>query len=341
MNKKRNKILIQAIAWFLILLIPMASTYNAIRSIKVFDDFMFYMPLFSTSLLFIVIFYVNLNYLIPRFLFKKRIKVYILLCLLCVVIAFMLPPLILAVTNHPFGDPLEKDPIFQIIRPIVFANILLLFVLSFATSIGFSINDRLQQAEEEKLSSRLLFLKTQIHPHFLFNILNSIYSYTIIKAPDAADMVDKLATMMRYTLKETQQDYVDLDKELLFIENYIALQKVRYKDAVSISYESENISHHDQIAPLILMPFIENAFKHGVNAEEDSRISISIFKHPTHLELLVINNKVSVLQPEDEKSGIGIENTRSRLDMLYPERYTLDITDSNNTYQVHLKLKLI
>jgi LytS/YehU family sensor histidine kinase len=145
--------------------------------------------------------------------------------------------------------------------------------------------------------------------------------------------------MMRYVVSESNRDFVPLDKELSYIRNYVELQQLRFGEAVQLLFFVHGNAGSSKIAPLILIPFVENAFKHGINAEESSCIRISIDIDNNELRLEVFNNKVFVRR-EEEKSGLGIENTRGRLHLLYPNRHSLVITDTEESFSVLLTIRL-
>lgn len=224
--------------------------------------------------------------------------------------------------------------------PMLFSNSILMYISVFVSSIALRMNSRLQQIEKFKYNTQLNNLRAQINPHFLFNTLNSIYSVTIKKAPEAADMVEKLAEMMRFTLKESQSDYVPLSKEIEYVQNYIELQKMRFDENVKITFQVTGDMKQFRIAPLILIPFIENAFKYGVNSEEDSLINIQIVLEQSSLSVLVHNNKVFLENSMVEKNGVGIENTLKRLDLIYPHQHQCVIKETDKDFTVTLQITL-
>jgi sensor histidine kinase YesM len=190
------------------------------------------------------------------------------------------------------------------------------------------------------MSAQIASLKSQINPHFLFNTLNNIYATAIDASPRTADMVDKLSEMMRYTMKDIQQDLVLLEDEINYITNFIELQKLRLDRSVKLEYYALEVIPDLRIAPMILIPFIENAFKHGVNSEQKSRIKIEITMNKTEFQLSVVNNKVNVQRDIAERSGLGIENTKHRLNLIYPSRHLLVINDDDKEFFVSLYINL-
>ncbi|HTE00409.1 MAG TPA: histidine kinase [Mucilaginibacter sp.] len=200
-----------------------------------------------------------------------------------------------------------------------------------------------QELEQDKVTSELSFLKAQINPHFFFNTLNNIYALTQVDADIAGKAIHQLSRMMRYLLYDTQQGHTLLSQEIAFVKDYISLMQLRLTDVVKVTFNSPANLNDLPIAPMIFVPFVENAFKHGVSATLQSNIDINIEQTGKTLNLTVKNsiindNSVSL----DTNSGIGLVNTRRRLDLLYPGKYRLDITElnANNEYTVHLTLDL-
>ncbi len=188
----------------------------------------------------------------------------------------------------------------------------------------------------QKQQAELNFLKTQIHPHFLFNTLNNLYALTLKKADEAPDVVIKLSELLRYMLYECSEKFVPLSKELTFLSNYIELQSIRHdKNLVSIEYKPDGDSTNKVIAPLLLLPLIENCFKHGIT-QGDKKVQILIhFTFNDDKLLLHVKNTLS--HPMDSfTEGLGISNVRRRLELIYPQQHTLDITTTEGFFDVKL-----
>lgn len=218
--------------------------------------------------------------------------------------------------------------------------ILLLGCVSALVSISVQTNSRLQRIETEKLNTELLQLKAQIQPHFLFNTLNSIYALALRKDDRTPETIVKLSEFMRYIIRDAHQDRVSLEKEEAYIQNYIDLQRARLRDAVPVHYTLEGNVLGKQIAPLVLFSFIENAFKHGVNPDADSLIRMTLTVADDTLRLHVFNNKVPVSSME-ASNGVGLQNARDRLRLLYPNAHELLINDAPDHFLVDLKLRLV
>lgn len=197
------------------------------------------------------------------------------------------------------------------------------------------------ELEKEKTELELNFLKAQINPHFFFNTLNNIYSLVEDKDEFAANIVLKLSDMMRYSLYEANHTRISLARELQFIRDYVKLEKIRHKEHVVIETDIDKIPEGLEITPLILITFVENAFKHGVNNTiEASWVRISASVENTALTFTVKNSKPSSPRKETVQGGIGIVNVRRRLDLLYPERYQLTIHNEPSYYSVNLTIVL-
>ncbi|MBK9636819.1 MAG: histidine kinase [Bacteroidetes bacterium] len=339
MKGKLIRVLIHIAAWLVFLAFPIILLPKPPQAALKEIGYLFLIPFLFKSAVMIFIFYFNYYVLIPKYLFQKKYAMYGALCIACTLLLLPGPFLRMGLMDRP-EIPMIPDSQIRNSLFLLFENNLLSFFVVFFASIGLALNTRWKQTEKERLSAQLSYLKTQINPHFLFNTLNSIYSVTIVKAPQGAEMVDKLSEMMRYTLKETQLDFVPLEKEINYIVNFIDLQKVRFDNSVKFSFAVEGNFFDKQIAPLLLIPFIENAFKHGVNSEQDSDIKITVSINENELNLNVFNNKVEVQNNEEEKSGLGIRNTQHRLELIYPGKHILNIRDTATNFSVSLKIEL-
>jgi len=301
---------------------------------------------FLSYTLLLLFFYLNYFWLIPALYFREKYLYYIAGIITCYVVIALLPDLLVP-GNHgtPTGPPPDH---FNTAMPggppshvIPRFEHLFQFIIVLILSALIRINNRLKQSEKEKVNAELSYLKAQINPHFLFNTLNSIYSSAIEEnADNTASAVVKLSGMMRYVISEAHHDYVSLEKEIAYITDYIALQKIRLGDTVQVNYQVSGNATGKKIAPLVLISFIENAFKHGVNPEEKSAIATDIRITAQHLQLLVINSKVKTVNSDDRSTSIGIENTRNRLQLLYPAKHELVIKEDAKEFIVSLKINL-
>lgn len=191
----------------------------------------------------------------------------------------------------------------------------------------------MMRADREKLSTELKFLRSQINPHFLFNILTNMVSLARQRSDKLEPALIQLSDMMRYMLYDTQGRKIPLEKEIAYLQSYISLQQLRFGNDVMINSEITTNADQYTIEPMLLIPFIENAFKHG------SAIHVKLEVRQDALFFEVVN-QYTQQDGKDESSGIGLQNVRSRLELLYKRRHTLQITDQQNRFHITLKLQL-
>lgn len=199
-----------------------------------------------------------------------------------------------------------------------------------------------QQLAQEKLQAELNFLKAQVHPHFLFNTLNNLYALTLKQSKDAAEVVLKLSDLLNYMLYECNADTVPLSKEIKLVQDYISLEKIRYDKRLNISFNQKGEAEGKMIAPMLILPFVENSFKHGVSEElNETWVSIDLELKEKSLTLKVENSKSKNGHDEDHfeyKKGIGLKNVKRRLELLYEGRHLLDIHDADESFLIVLKI---
>ena len=297
-------------------------------------------------------FYFNYYILLPKYYFNKRYLTYGLLVLVFLSVAFALPKIVgmqfpdIVMNGQP-GAPLHL-PRFQHrqhgMADFIFDEFRRHLGLFF-TAIFFSYLLRTKQhlalVKEQHLEAELNSLKAQINPHFLFNTLNSIYTLSVKKDDRASDAILQLSGLMRYIIKESKNDKIALQIELDYISNYIALQEARLSNTVQIHYETMGEPGALEIAPLMLITYIENAFKYGINPDRDNaRVDVEIIISNTGLSMQVFNYKMPLVK-NMESTGMGIVNTAQRLQLLYPNKHQLNIQENEESYSVSLTLELI
>lgn len=300
---------------------------------------------FLNYCLLLVFFFVNYHILLPKFYYQNKKVVYFGLIIILFLAILFIPKLLpLNMMHNPDGMMPSNTDHFP--KPngmrqhfIDFFNTIP-FLLVVALSFLLRTNAQLKEIKNEKLKAEISYLKAQINPHFLFNTLNSLYALTIIKSDEAPNAVLKLSNMMRYVVTESSQEYVPLSKEINYIKDYISLQKLRMNDDVNFSFNFMGDENGKAIAPLILISFIENAFKYGLNPDENSEISIEITVVDFNLTLITRNKMVVHEISEDLKTETGIENTKKRLEFIYPNKHLLEISEQNNDYIVRLNINL-
>lgn len=216
-----------------------------------------------------------------------------------------------------------------------------LFYMAFSLALHLSKEwylqrQRMRQLELEKLTTELEYLKAQINPHFLFNSLNTIFFQIDKTNALARDTVSKFADMLRYQLYECKADYVSLDREIAYLRNFVDLQRLRKDDRYQISFQADEDWGGARIAPLVLMPLVENAFKHVSHRPEDNRIEVSLTKEGARLRATVVNTYDD--RPPSQEGGIGLRNLERRLELQYPDRHRMEISRERDIFRATLLL---
>lgn len=299
-----------------------------------YDFLMKALPLGFLSMPF---FYFNSEFLIQRFLPKGQVTSYIISLLLLFVVFL--------VTYYLFKDFLINKYTIRIYDSRTLFPVL--FIISMSTLYGFIIfmisqSKKNQEEQAERLKSELSFLRSQISPHFIFNVLNSIVYLIRTKSKSAENVTLELSNLIRYMLYETENKQVLLEKEIEYLENYVKLQNVRFGEDVKINLLMNGEPGSKMIEPMLLIPFVENAFKHGVGYLKEPKIDILIdIKNANKFEFKV-KNLVGVEKSEhkDPNSGIGIRNVKRRIELLYPNAHTLIMNNSGGVFEVILVLDL-
>jgi LytS/YehU family sensor histidine kinase len=205
-----------------------------------------------------------------------------------------------------------------------------------------TIADRIaREKETENLKTELSLLRSQASPHFMFNVLNNMVALARKKSDLLEPSLLKFSSLMRYMLYETDEDKVPLEKEIEYLQSYIDLQQLRFGKNVVIDVDMQSADGNYEIEPMLLIPFVENAFKHGTGMIEEAHIGISL-KTEKGLLLFMVKNKYNPasIEIKDKTSGIGLNNVRRRLNLLYGNKQQLQITEKDNWFTVSLKLNL-
>jgi len=290
----------------------------------------------------ISLFYLNFLFLIPQFLDNRKFKTFAI-AIIVTVIAYGLGKYLIALGFKHYiltGRNGHIVTFWSYFLSTVFSSLVFIFlsiVLKF--SVDWFINERVQRdLENQRLSAELAFLKSQINPHFLFNSLNSIYSLAYQRSDTTPEAILKLSEIMRYMLYESNDNKVDLARELQYLQNYIDLQKIRFGKKAYVDYVVNGTVTNQRIVPLLLISFIENAFKHGVANDPNFPIMLTININSNRLDFYMQNKKHQ--HNRDAVGGIGLQNVKRRLDLLYEGKYKLKINDEPETYSSELTLML-
>ncbi|TCP28008.1 histidine kinase [Tenacibaculum skagerrakense] len=277
----------------------------------------------------VIIVYTN-NFIILPFFVKRR--QYVLYAVLFILISFLATQLYCNVFTK-CGCSFMKclsDYLWQTIVPLIFFSFIwMLFKY-------LEREEEIENALKERSELELKFLKSQINPHVLFNNLNTVYSYSIEKPEQTPDLILKLSDNLKHVLYESTEDYISLEKEIQYIDNYIDFQKIRTQGIKEVLYDTSIDSFEHKIAPLLLITIIENAFKHS---PPNSKIKIKISVSGDVLECF-IQNEISSTSKENDYESIGLSNLKKRLELLYYDNYLLNVLEKN-TFTVTLRLNLI
>lgn len=286
--------------------------------------------------------YLNYFFMLPNFLKHKHIGRYILEFIvpfiLLLILRIYIQRVLVARTDH--NHYLYSN--FFIVNTAAITLLITIFIgmLRFVNE-WFELEAKKKEVENERLVAELNFLKAQINPHFLFNTLNNLYYLAYSKSDNTTEVIAKLSQMMRYMIYESNHSEVLLSKEIEYMQNYISLERLRLNNQIAIHFEIDVDVETKKIAPLILITFLENAFKHGVSANDPSAwIKLSIRMNGKECTYTVENSKIQSVHSDGEKSGIGLQNVKRRLELSYPGQYSLNVTDSPDRYAVQLKLML-
>ena len=334
--------LIHIFVWMVLYILAMLF----IRTIGPFNrlDNTLFLPLTIGTIFNAFIFYSISFFLIPRYANKSHMKEFVV----GIFIVFMGCTLLETLIDHFFLVWLYSDSPETFFSMFLTNTVVHAFFASIGIGYGFTrtwvINEKKkQELIHEKLTAELNFLKTQLNPHFLFNVLNMAYSSANRKGDEqTADIIEKLSVLLRYMLYESNVDKIEVGREIDFIKNYINLQKMRLSADIpaNITFTINGDYSGYRIAPLILIPFVENAFKHGIKLEQPSAISMTMNFQNHEMEFVTRNPAFNNSKGESKNSGIGIKNTQKRLSILYAKKHQLEIDNNGKEFQVKLRLIL-
>jgi len=297
----------------------------------------------SLFLLLVSFFYFNTYFLIRKFFLPGRLFFYLTAILACLVFISGMNLLFSGIIDAYVPSEYHQH---SFIHRLFFPLFPSLFVFAISTAIKitnewFRAEKQKKEMENEKLHSELAFLKSQVNPHFLFNILNNICSLARKKSDDTENAIIQLSRIMRYMLYDSKDEKVSLEKEVEYLQNYIDLQRLRISDSVIINFAIEGNTEGKMIEPMLLIPFVENAFKHGVSYLESSHIEIRLAVESGHLLFRVENNRIKKNDdPVQQESGIGLKNVLRRLDLIYPGTHSITLEENAAKYIVNLDISL-
>lgn len=340
---KREHI-IHALSWFVY---GTLIFYFQSRMFDIGDAFIHTLRLLAIHMM---VFYINLMIFLPK-IFERGKYLYYAIFVIAIIISVHY---LIVFTNDLLPRPDFSEirgrsrssglrPFLWLIFGSVVNSILMLF---FSTIVWVTTESRKRKQREdslihEKLQSEMQFLKTQINPHFLFNALNNIYSLSYNKSPQAPKMIMKLSEMLRYVVYDTSEKKVSLGKELSYIQHYVDFQRLKIGKDIHVDLLAKKVDENAYIEPMLLIPFIENAFKHSnIESIPGSTIRIEISTENDILIMKVINNLGTEVSKVNGEKGVGIENVKRRLELAYPGKYELKQDKQEGMYHVYLKIIL-
>lgn len=336
------RVFIHLAAWAFLLFFPFLFM-NSVDAERNFPRF-----LFNTSGM-AVFYYFNSFVFIPKILAKGRVVQF------ATVIILSLGILMAAVYTYeqfnptppppkPMPNEKPRDNSIKHLSFTFFTGLMIFGISTSATITGewFRNEKQKKEMENQKLLAELAFLKAQVNPHFLFNMLNNIYTLAYKKSDTTADAVLKLSHLMRYMIYESNVPLISLEKEIDYLQNYIDLQRIRLSHDMDVLFDIEGEIEGKMIAPMLLVPFVENAFKHGVSYVERQPISINLKIRQDKWLYLEVENHIHKTSNKSgiKDSGIGLQNTRRRLELLYPDKHDLKIEEDEETYKVSLLINM-
>ncbi len=293
-----------------------------------------YIPWLTILSVCAVVVYANLYFLFPKYFFQKKYLTYSIFLLLIVGLGAFSLKLIFSTGNASFALPVFQH----------FTN--LFFFVVVTSSLKFmreflKKQSQLIEIENKQLKTELSLLKSQINPHFLFNTLNNLYGLIIqYQNEEAGDITLKLSNLMRYLLLSSNIEQISLLKEIKFVEDYLTLEKIRLAQNVDIRFEISSLEKDVFIAPLLFIPLVENAFKHGLQTITDNsfaHFSLSLQSNELYFEA---KNSVGKIVSSEEKSGTGLKNLRQRLLLVYPQKHRLEIEHNKEIFKVILQINI-
>ena len=340
MANNRQKLIFTLIG-ITLLLIPIFTSPDFNKGLQMFDVAPFQRNFLGYVLL-LIYFFLNYFLFIPKFYSQKKFIIFGVITLACFLFVTFLPDLIIQY-NLPMpprggmrGPGAPGEPGFG---PGPQPGLIFQFGLVFILSLLLRIQHQVSELRNEKISAELSYLKAKINPHFLFNTLNSLYALALTQNKQTPNAILKLSSLMRYVVSESESKKVSLKKELTYIEDYIELQKLRFSSNVEFEYKVTGEPNGYEIAPLILINYIENAFKFGLHTDKRSIIEILIDIENSNLQLH-IKNRIVYQNGDVPGTEEGLQNSRNRLNLIYSGKHSFQSKQENGFYYVDLTIEL-
>lgn len=337
--------LLHVFLWACIGLFLFISDYDTDYSLGLYIGQSVLVPLASC-----IPFYTSAYYFVPNFLYPRKYLQLIILLIFFIIVTAVVQIIAVRFILH-FGDsrltviPPEED-IVSVLYMGIWNNTLCVFIGGGLKVISdrFKMENKLLQTEKEKISTELDFLRSQVNPHFLFNMMNTVYFQIDKSNTSARESMEKLSEMLRYQLYECTTDKIEISKELEYIKSYVAMQTLRLEKGTDIQLHVETVTESFTIAPLLILPIVENAFKHISHFKDQAlnKIHISLTKQSGHFIIDVSNtyDRQFTVAQLINSGGLGVQNLKRRLELLYPAKYELKVKEDGHYFHTILKIDL-
>ncbi|MBR4690821.1 MAG: sensor histidine kinase [Bacteroidales bacterium] len=341
MSKRGVDTIKHSLSWFVLIIVPHVFSANPLSvNLLAFHTLLYVAP--------ITIFYLHSEIILPYLFIKRRYLYYFsavfILCGIFFFIFFMLTPILAKLTEMICA---ENPSIVMLQGKAKVISHFVIFFITLAASgmYGYSVQNAkreqvLKEMERQQAVSNLQLLKSQLSPHFLFNAMNSLYSLSLKKSEELPNAILTFSDLLRYNTYDSSEDFVNVEKEIEYLHNYVKIQKLRVAEGSTILFDEEIDKNASvQIAPMILVPFVENAFKHGRSAEGTVDIAMRICVTASEINFC-ISNKIFASGTKDFAHGIGIQNVKTRLQLIYGPKHHLEIQETETKYNVALKITI-
>ncbi|HPN39395.1 MAG TPA: histidine kinase [Melioribacteraceae bacterium] len=342
---KRKRIYLHILFWIGYLsYYTFQSGYYNNDYLEMFKGYLIYLPILLAAT------YFTNYYVVPKFLLTKQYFKFVIIFIISAIIFILSMKSVFWLYLAPkyynkmglvgYYKAGFFYPTYLMAHAISIYFIVFVFGFIKLTKRWFINNQITQELKKEKLEAELKFLKAQMNPHFLFNVLNSLYALALKQSDKTADMILKLSAMMDYILYESKNDFILIEKELKLIYDYVELEKLRYGEKLNFNFIISGKTDNVYLPPLILFPFIENSFKHGVsNSVDHSYINVTLNLLESKIEFIIENNKPKYIINHQKKEGIGLNNVLKRLELIYQNKYTFEKSETENTFLIKLNIK--
>ncbi|QEC66701.1 GHKL domain-containing protein [Panacibacter ginsenosidivorans] len=337
-SKKWIIVVLHMLSWLFIFALPFLIRTNSNDQHRPGPEEGFLYFYIVTRFLWVGFFYLNAHYLFKKFLNRKSYWLYI--------ISQFLVLFIISILSNLCFNIFVKDSVYDVANFLVYNIFTYFFILAASTAYKVVLDkiksDKLsRERENENLKTELSFLRSQVSPHFMFNVLNNMVALARKQSDQLEPSLIKLSSLMRYMLYETDDDKVLLEKEVEYVKSYIDLQQLRFGKNVKVNVNIQNVDGGHEIEPMLLIPFVENAFKHGTGLIECAQIDIEM-SVKNNILYFSARNKYNEQSNEvkDKTSGIGLTNVKRRLNLLYGNNHSLLINRKDNWFTVSLQLNL-